>query len=216
MRHQLADASFLGCSTFLLLQSTSTPFFACFALSATTAYVYACAESNNWRTKSLFLFFISGLLIFIPHLNHLVLLLTSIFFASYFLLPNGSTRQIPILKNLIIAAVWSSLLLLFHWNIFFAFTIFLLVFTLSVVIDWGDMENDPFQTIPKLLNTRHTLELTLVLSIVPIAFLKQNIAFAIIPAIVLFQWYLTYKKQRILREFPLFCFALAYWFCEKV
>ena len=216
MRHQLADASFLGCSTFLLLQSTCISFFACFALSVTTAYVYAFAESHNWRTKSLFLFFISGLLIFIPHLNHLVLLMTSFFFASYFLLPNGSTRQIPILKNLIIAGVWASLPLLFHWNIFIAFTLFLLVFTLSVVIDWGDKENDPFQTIPKLLNTRHTLELTLAISIVPIAFLKQNITFAIIPAVVLFQWYLTYKKQRMLRELPLFCFALVYWFCENV
>lgn len=216
MKHQLADALLLGGSTFLLLQTTPTPLFACCVLSLTSAYVYALAESHNWRTNSLFLFFISGLLILIPQVNHLVLLICSILFASYFLLPIGSTRQIPILKNLIIAGVWASLPLLFHWNIFIAFTLFLLVFTLSVVIDWGDKENDPFQTIPKLLNTRHTLELTLVLSIVPIAFLKQNIAFAIIPAVVLFQWYLTYKKQRMLRELPLFCFALVYWFCENV
>jgi len=216
MRPQFADAFFLGCTSFLLLHSINTPDFANFALSVATAYVYALAESSNWRAKSLLLFFLFGILMFIPTLNHLILLLCATFFSSYFLFPTLSTRQIPVLKNLIIAAVWSCLFLLFKFEISLSISVFLLVFALSVIIDWGDKEKDPFQTIPKLLNTRHTLELTLVISIVPIAFLKQNIAFAVIPVIVLLQWYLTHKKQRILRELPLFCFALVYWFCENV
>lgn len=216
MKHQLGDAIFLGLSAFLFLNAIQTATFYCIILGIASAFIYAFAESHNSKTTWLFLLFISGLVIFNSHLNLVILILSGLLLVSYFLWPSYSTRQIPIVKNMVIAGVWSSLLLLFEWEKQLAFALFVLVFALSVVIDWGDKEKDPFTTIPKLISTRHTFELTLVLSFIPFAFLKTHFIFITIPFIVLLQWQIVKTNKRILRELPLFCFALLYWLVEKV
>ncbi|MFM7770192.1 MAG: hypothetical protein ACKO8Q_06495, partial [Bacteroidota bacterium] len=207
MKHTWFDCIFLGLATFFL--TFEFPLFVSIAFSVTTGYVYLWADSSNWKNLFTPLLIALGCVWFNPELNKIILTAMSILWLSYFLTPIYSSRKIPFLKNIVIACIWSGFTLLHEINFTLSVVFFLMVFVLSILIDLGDIDIDPFLTIPKLIGTQKTNYFIVILSVLA-AVVSDSIPIAATLLFCIFLQYLVIKKEiRMLRELPFFIFCFS-------
>ena len=203
-----------GASWFLLNTANPNTAFENGLLSMAVFYSYWVSQKLHQAAYWLPLLVIAGTITFSPNVHSVLMILVSLFTVGYFLQHRISLRNIPLLKNLTVAACWSILIAIPDTQEIFLLggSVFFTTLALSLCIDFVQRKEDErkIETVPHLIGSNLTLFFSLVFVLVGHLFMPTSFYAGIFALAI--QAGLTYfpqeKQREALRELPFLVYAI--------